>query len=581
MTDDVVPLSEARRRARARRRHAAGASEPEDDAVLCPLTPLGHRDGTFYFLTDCGELRAIRDQSMNERGLLGLMAGDTEWLRWAAPVLDKEGNRTGGWSPKTAAAMLMCMCRARGLFDPATPVRGPGVWHGGAGSLIVHAGDGLLIEGKWQPAGQLIDSIIYAAAPAIGRPATTCAEKSAGEMLLKAFQLWRFSSELGPEILLGFVGAAMLGGAPAFRPHLLTIGQRGTGKTWLSELVAAALGGGAFQANETTEAGLRQLMTGEARCLVLDETENEEGLADRIAAVVQLLRRMTGGAGARVLRGSAGGKAQVFTVTGCAYLAAILPPVLKPQDRSRINIVRLMPLPIGQDQADAATRARKAIAWAGEASPALRARAIEGWQRFQNTFAIYRAAFLGQGVDGRDADRIATVLAGRDLLLHDDEPDSDSVYIEVDRYLELVSEAAEQDDEGEGQQCLTQLYSSPADLWRGGDRETVAEVIMMALTPSGSEAKRALGKLGLALKKDKKSGSTVLLVANKNVTLERFYRDTRWAEGRWQQALRYLPGAYAWGRAAGFAGTQVRATALPEAWFPRDDAAAPEDEGQA
>ena len=113
-----------------------------------------------------------------------------------------------------------------------------------------------------------------------------------------------------------------------------------------------------------------------------------------------------------------------------------------------------------------------------------------------------------------------------------------------------------------------QTYSSLVDLWRSGERETVAEVILRALNPrEGTGARRALGKIGLQVEHWADPDQRVLLVANQHVGLDRLFRETRWAGGNWRTALRYLDGAAPCGRAC-FAGVQQRATLLPSRWLP-------------
>ena len=554
----------------------AGGAAPESssdgsDPPPCPITPLGRRGGSYFYLSPAGELLEKATRDHNRLGILGLFDGRTDWLAATCPAYDKAGKPTGGWVHERAAGWLMRACAEAGIWDPATPVRGPGVWRDTAGRLVVHVGDALLIEGALHPVGAIRDGTLYTAAPRLSRPAKESADKAAGLALLDRVRRWRFESPIGSELILGFIGAAMLGGAPPWRVHVLVIGRRGTGKSWLADLVTAALGGGAVAANNVTEAGIRQTMTGEARTVVLDESEEEEHAAHKIQAVIHLLRLMSSGAGARVMRGSAGGKAQAFSVTGCAFLAAILPPALKPQDRSRITVVRLDPLPAGPEHVGAADHAQAAIEETQATSPALRARAIHGWPRFLDTFTAYRAAFMAKGVDPRDADRIGTLLAGRDLLTEDHVPDSDTLEQEVERFRELVEDAQEQEDEGEGEQCLTHLYTSPVNLWRGGEQRLVAETVMEAcsLDASASSARRELQKIGLRLENAADLEGRALLVANQHTGLVRIFRDTRWARGAWQQALRYVPGAYAWPKPERFAGARARAVAIPADALPQ------------
>lgn len=546
----------------------------------CPITPLGRRTGRYFFLTPVGELRDYRANDLNRQGIKDLFDGRLEWLQTQFPAYDQSGMpKPQSWSVDASSTWLIRACADAGLFDPAMLVRGPGVWRDSDGRIIVHAGDELLIDGRWERGGKVHQGVIYAAAPNCERPADTALGKEAGQALLATIGRWRFERDIGPELVLGFMGAAMLGGAPFWRVHMLAVGQRGSGKTWLSDLVKAALGGGAIDANNVTEASLRQALTGQARAIVLDEAESDEHSAARIQKVIHLLRLMSSGEGAKAMRGSVGGTAQVFQVTGCAWLSAILPPALKPQDRSRITTVCLVPLPVGSEAAGAADEVHRAIQEARKASPGLRARAVEHWQRFQDTFGRYRAAFMGKGCDSRDADRIATLLAGRDLLIHDEVPDSDSLEEETARFLELINDAAEQEEESEGQQCLTHLYSSPVDLWHSGARKLVSELLLEARSlGTGAAARSEITKLGLRIHKEA-GEETWLLVANQHVGLERVFRDTRWAGGGWKTALGYLAGARPWPVSLRFAGVKQRAIAIPRSWLPRDDEENEDDGG--
>ncbi len=544
------------------------------DAGPCPVVPLGHRDGVYYFLSPSGEFRAIGARELRKLPLLGLFDGDATWLRNKFPAHDQDGVvKAGSWSPDRTAPYLMRACTTAGLFDTSTPIRGPGVWRSKADDLIVHAGDGLRVNGEWRTAGAMIDGAIYAATAPCARPADQPADRDAGQQLLNTLEKWQFKRDIDRELLVGYMGSAMLGGAPAWRPHIMIVGPRGTGKSWLADCVCAAMGGGARAANNVTEAGLRQSLTGEARTIVLDESDAEEHTALQIQRVVGLLRLMSSGEGARVVRGSAGGDSRTFIVSGSACLFAILPPVLRPQDRSRITVLCLEDLASGLEHIDAADKVKAAIEATGSASAGLRARAIAGWGRFRDTFRAYRAAFMSNGCGSRDADRIATLLAGRDLLLHDDVPEAPVIECEVERFWSLIADAVEQDEDGEGQQALVHLLTSPVDLWRDGERDTVAQIIMKACeNKAGARTNNlVLGKIGLRIHLRETGGVVGLLVANRHVALDRIFRDTRWAAGGWVQALRYVPGAKAWGDPVRFAGVQQRATGIPHDLLPKED----------
>jgi hypothetical protein len=539
-----------------------------------PVRPLGHNGGIYYYLSKAGEIRRLQDKDHKRLQILSLFDGDDEWLIENCPAYDKEGNpREGVWSHDAAAKRLIRLAARQGLFDPNTPVRGPGVWRTSTGRLVVHVGNAIasltpdncldLAEGaglRWEHAGQVIDGGLYAATSRCQRPDPKPARRAVGGKVLAALKLWHYDSPLSPDIILGFLGAAMLGGAPAWRVHLLLSAQGGSGKTWLMNFLDAALGGMGAYSNDASEAGLRQALTGESRVLLLDEAEGDEGSTGKVEAVIRLLRLMSSGSGANVMRGSAGGRAQSFQVTGCAVMAAILPPPLKPQDRSRICVINVLRPPSTQSTARAAERAAAAIRDVRKVAPGLRTRAIAGWPRFQETFDLYRAGLIAKGLSGRNADTLATVLAGRDLMLHDVVPDADSIDGDIEQFAAVMAVADEAEDEGEGQQCLTHLFTSSIDRWHQGEKSTVGELVM-------DRRNDLLARVGLKIRNvDEGDG---LLVANQHVGLARIFEGSKWSDGRWVTALRYLEGAKPFEKAVRMSGLLSRVSFIPAQHLPR------------
>ncbi len=539
-------------------------------AADCPITPLGHRSRAYYFLSPAGELLELKAREFTEIGLISLFDGDRTWLFKQFKRTNSDGDVTG-FKVKVSGAWLMQACAKQGLFDPATPVRGPGVWRDGDNQVLVHSGDAILTNGEWVKPGLRRNGYIYAALPKLERPAATPADAELGKALLAALRRWNYELDIGPEIVCGFIGAAMLGGAPRWRAHLYVLAEYGSGKSFLAELVAAALGAAAHPAtNSYTEAGLRQALTGEARAIILDEAEHDEGRG-RVAKVIELIRFMSSGEGARALRGTTGGQAQGFQVTGCAYLSSVLRGKLKPQDRSRITMIELGPLPHGTETVDAVDQVLTDQAAMRVASPALRARAIAGWPRFLASFEAYRSGLLAAGSRPREADQLATLAAGRDLLIHDDVPEPAVVETEVSRFDELIDNCREDEEQNEGLLCLTHLYSQTPDLWRGSDRCTIARLILAAMDETVGDTRTVLGNFGLKLVHWREAKRRALLVANNHGGLDRLFADTRWSDGAWKRALRYLPGARAAEGHARFAGVQSRATLVPAEHLPKQD----------
>ena len=248
--------------------------------------------------------------------------------------------------------------------------------------------------------------------------------------------------------------------------------------------------------------------------MVIDKAEKSER-DERIVRVIELVRLMAGGEGARIVRGPAEGRARQFAIVGAAFLSAILHPPLKPQDRSRFVIVKLLPLETGRGTAGRADRARAAQARAQKLAPAFRARAIGGWTRFVDTAAVWRAGMIEDGVETRAADTYAAVLAGRDLLCRDDLPGMSEIESEIAALSDRLVRSSDRRGDGEGEQCLIQLYSSQVESWSAGERKTVGELLAKAREPGAArnEINRKLGRAGLRL--DFTGGAPVLLVARR------------------------------------------------------------------
>ena len=111
-------------------------------------------------------------------------------------------------------------------------------------------------------------------------------------------------------------------------------------------------------------------------------------------------------------------------------------------------------------------------------------------------------------------------------------------------------------------QCLTHLYSSSFDRWHQGERSSVGELIM-------DKRNDLLARVGLKILPVDEGGG--LLVANQHVGLSRIFEGSKWSDGRWVTALRYLDGAAPHSKAVRMAGALTRATRLPLELMPRAD----------
>ena len=324
---------------------------PLDPAIAlfadAPVTPIGEFNGEYYFFSASGERRILKWRELERRAaILSLFGANETWLYETFPP----GEEGGGWIVTKAAKALMAACVAEGIIDPHTVVRGPGIWPLAHSDALMHLGNQFLLASTGlapHRIGVRRAGILYPASAPISPPGPLVASVADTRGLLDALRYWNIADPggvagLGAEVALGWLGVALLGGAPPWRPHLMVTGEAGTGKSWLAALLSAALGAaGHPSANEFTAAGLHQALTNCAMAMVLDEAEPGDAGGEKIQAVIEMIRKMSGRDGAKFWRGSAGGEARGFTITGAVYMSSILPGRLRPQDRTRITELTL------------------------------------------------------------------------------------------------------------------------------------------------------------------------------------------------------------------------------------------------
>lgn len=550
-----------------------GLADPPD----CPVIPLGHDDGTYVFLSPSGMVRRLMVREMTPLGLTALFDGDSRWMIAHFQKHDQNGNPQNDFVARGVAGYLIRRCVAAGVYDAGLRIRGVGVWRGPAGSPLVHCGDQLWHEGGVLRPGLRGEREIYAARPRVVAPAFDNPATAADALAVRdGLRLWSYRRRVDAGIVFGWLGQALLGGLPGWRVHLCGTAEHGSGKTWLLKLLGGALGPMGFGSNDFSEAGLRSALTNQARVLILDEAENNGASAGRVQAVIELIRRMSGDEGANVVRGSSNQTAHHASVTGCGLMMAINPPVLKPQDRSRIFDFDLRKVTADPDKAE---RVERAAAMAAALSPRLRARAVLNWRVFAEAAPVWRRAVIGAGCDGRQADMLAALLAGRDLLLCEAPPDSDSIAETLPMLAGLIAGMRQADeDDGDAQQCWGHLLGHVPDLWRNGTRQTIGQMIADALTERDfngvcGAALRVCGLRLVEVVEEGKPPDVALCVANKHAGLNKvFLGEPAWMGGGWARSLRRLgDDVRPHVEALRFAGVLSRCIAIPGRHLPRGD----------
>jgi hypothetical protein len=453
-------------------------------------------------------------------------------------------------------------CTRQGLFSPTDKLRGRGMWLERGGAIVYHAGTELWIcdtradvaRFRYEPTG-LRDGYLYprmAELPAPW-PQAIGADDDPVPNLLRTFAKWNFEGErLGPEkipvaavLLLGWIGMAYLGGALDWRPAVLLLGDKGTGKSTLQEGLQALFGEALFHSGDTSAAGVYQKMKNDSRPVAIDELEAD---ADprKVDAVVRLMR--ISASGAMASRGGSDHSGVEFTLRSAFLFSAINNPLSMAQDLSRTAILRLRDLDPSQarpDPLDADTCGRMVLA-----------RMMANFPKFSETLTLYMGALAAGGHDGRGQKTYATLLACADLLIGGDNGHALGIPLvatdeqaEWARLLAAADLPEIEDAQKQWRAVIEHLLGVHVTVWRHGKQNTVGQ--LLDDLPKGEDLARAgaarsrrvrarpvrAGRVcGLG-----KDDGFVLAVPNNHPGVKELFKGTTWQHGSWKDALRTAP----------------------------------------
>lgn len=544
----------------ARQPEDGGASDgtPQEDLHLpagCPVVPLGIQGDVAYYLDELRQLRDLKAEKHSRLNVQALFGRKSDLLYdyWPRKTQDKQTGEwlVTGWRPELAAETLMGAAARKGVWSPQDRVRGAGAWTGLDGELVWHCGDVVLVMpvgGKGrahEEAPGVLDDLVYPASPAIPRPhpeAQASAERGVAQTLLDHFETWSWRrGDVDAYLLLGWIGAAMLGAALEWRPVAWITGGSGTGKSTLQNHIKWLMGtSGLLQSADPTPAGLRQTLKFACLPVALDEQEPEEDNNRTMAALIKLARIAASGANAH--RGGSDHQASQFTLRSCLLFSSILVPPLLPQDRNRMAILELDQLPQDVDAPNVSERTMN------EWGRRLRRRLVDQWPRWTVTLEAYRKAMRRGGHSARGQDVFGVLLAVADLLLYDQPPDAAG----LESWEQKLAAATLSELEGgmtDESACLNHLLSTVWEAPHDRRRMTLGRWVSIAAGHIRGEAEpetalRLLLEAGLKVVDD--AGQKWLAVANMHRGLSRIYDGTQWAArpgaiGTWVQALRRLP----------------------------------------
>ncbi len=524
----------------------------DPDVKDCPVIPLGFVGRDIVFALPEGEIRrepSARISAMLATDVYASIAGTAFLTNWKSPD-------DGKIQLQPAARWLVRKCRDRGIYDGDRPQRGYGVWPTADGP-VVHVGNAVgrwpFKDDGWRQVSEMLREDVSGPIWLL-RPPTPRPKKAASiadvQTLRSTLDRWNFAplDPGGPsgglseaDVVFGHLGVVLLGAWPRFRPHINVSGGAGTGKTTLSRLMQAAASANAGELLDSfTDAGIRNSLSGEARGLYLDEAEpSTDGQPGPVEKAMEVLRRMSTGEGSAGRKGSINGGVAATSAVGSAYLASIYPIALGDAMSSRMVEVRLRPL--GKAKGGADEDLEEAIVKARDLSPALLARALREAARFRADVSMLKSALGEGGQAPRAADLIASLAAGRRLLLFDEALTAETARDEVALWAALAKGREESSSaQNPGQACLSKIWAINSGQHSHDRHLSLGELITEELeAPSARE--KVLKAWGLKVENGHAGAERVgpwLVISNNHPSLSRALAGTSFAN--WRGVLEHL-----------------------------------------
>jgi hypothetical protein len=538
----------------------------------CPVTSLGHFDGRFYFLDAIGQRRDLAARALgNKQEIVTLFGGKEDWLRAKFPkyapqkptkddeqpskpdVIDFLVNATGRF--------LINACFVAGMYGDHLVLRRPGVWPDADGGPVVHCGDQVMLAGEWVNAGDRTRRkdgkvLVWAAAAPTPRPDAPC-EGGIGRQLQQDIQaLFNFRHKGGAIMALGVLGVSYFGAAARWRPSMFLTGPAGCGKTSLLQVIRACSPMHSFS-NDTSKAGLAGAINGRAMLCLIDENEKSDDLPGRAAkSLFDLVLTASGGDGTEGLRANADGSIRHIAMVGSFVMSATAVPEMRETHMGRIAVLDMQPPENGEDfRTQHEALIEKMAAW----GPALWARALGAWQRYNAALGIYRVALKDGGCQPREMDQYGAILAGWWILTEEGTPDARNAQRGVAALDGFIRTADIVDEGSNARRLLQYLLTFAIQMDRSTARETIASLIDAVIHTGefsmgddsrigANVATRALQTHGIrvirATDKNDARGRAVprlgphgIWINTQATELRRLFDNSDWAGGRWITGL--------------------------------------------
>lgn len=255
------------------------------------------------------------------------------------------GNGRGGVRWEDAARHCFTMTGNRKFTPDRT--RGLGIWDGGKGVPVYNAGQDcytLDASGHIVPCSNIADTgIIYTrteAAPRLDAPPLTDEE---GRLVMDYLAAVPFREEHGHLFMGGLLVSSILSGYLSFRPHCWINAPAESGKTDLRNTLLELTGNFSlsFEGAESTPAGVRQYLKGNAVPVLFDESEGKDNRRNLSNIQGHLDNARSATRGGVVLKGNVDGTGQSFPLRAGFMFFSVDNQLNRDSDLTRFIVLTL------------------------------------------------------------------------------------------------------------------------------------------------------------------------------------------------------------------------------------------------
>lgn len=506
-----------------------------------PFIPLGlDTAGNAHYYVQRSESFLSMSPDRHSKNNMIFLAPLSYWEKHAS-------NGRGGVRWESAAQHCFDVTGNRRFTPDRT--RGLGIWDGGGGIPVYNAGQAcytLDASGNIVPCSNIAETgIIYTrteAAPQLNAPALTDEE---GRLVMDYLASVPFRENHGGLFMGGLLVSSLLSGYLAFRPHCWINAPAESGKTELRNTLLELTGNFSlsFEGAESTPAGVRQRLCGNAVPVLFDESEGKDNRRNLSNIQGHLDNARSATRGGVVLKGSVDGTGQSFPLRAGFMFFSVDNQLNRASDLTRFIVLTLQKK-TGQDVAPTLERIKTArAAMLAVVTPEkLIARILREAPVIRlNTDAIKRELEVS-GESGRRSELFGTILAGAWNLTHSGPVTPE--YLEDCKNIVAASQLAVA-EENDSERCLRTLLEY-RDQNEGG--LLLSELLLHGI-PTGNENdqrgerrnREAAARNGVALKPEGGTPKT-LFIACGHTAMKELFKGTDWEGGNCKGALSNLEG---------------------------------------